>query len=335
MTNKTINIFAVILSVLFTGCYTTAVYKNTQQTYQSNQNEYSTADLNNYGEWVNINNFGEAWRPYVVSDWQPFSNGRWIYSNGNWTWYSYEPFGWIVYHYGYWYDDPYYGWVWIPSNNAWSSARVTWFNYGNYTGWAPLPPPGVAYGRPWDTNRRRYWHVVRDRDFTRDNIGNYYVSSGTIENYRSQEYRNRPPDRNEIERQSDRKVQEINMRAENVRLHNRDIKRMRLPQNEDRNAEQNRTRVRKDILVPRNEYQQQQDRRRQEQQNKQKDKKRQEENNNKSNQNNRDKNKRDNNNRNINEINKKDNNNRSRNNQDRNNKNKKNNDRNDNGRGRN
>ncbi len=241
----------IVISFLTSGCYTAGIQNNN---YESENSFYNSPDLNNYGEWISINNYGEVWRPYVVNDWRPFTNGHWIYADGNWTWNSYEPFGWIVYHYGYWYNDPYYGWVWIPSNNDWSPARVTWMNYGDYTCWAPLPPRGVVYGNPWDARDDRYWHVVRDRDFTRDDINNYTLSRTARIEAPAGNYNRRPPDRNRIERNSGIKIDDIHTRSENVRLPRREVKRIILPPQENKREEQSKSRVRKNILVPKNEY---------------------------------------------------------------------------------
>ena len=140
-----------IMLVLFTSCSSLQFQNNVNET---GWEKYNLEELNSYGEWVNINKYGNVWRPYVVNNWMPFDNGHWSYADGNWTWISYEPFGWIVYHYGNWYDDPFYGWVWIPSDDAWSPARVLWMDYDDYVGWAPMPLSGIEYGNPWEPSRR-------------------------------------------------------------------------------------------------------------------------------------------------------------------------------------
>jgi hypothetical protein len=134
--NAILTIGGIVVSTLLTlsvqGCYTSGVgYTDSGAAPAA----YNIDDLNAYGEWVPLDNYGRGWRPYAVADWMPFDNGHWAYADGAWTWISYEPFGWMVYHYGYWYNDPIYGWAWIPSDESWSPARV---------GWAPLPPPGAS-----------------------------------------------------------------------------------------------------------------------------------------------------------------------------------------------
>ena len=111
--------FTMMMSVfLISGC---ATYQGTATSSMDYSGGYNLNDLNNYGDWIYLSPYGEVWQPFVVSDWMPFQDGHWAYSDNAWTWISYEPFGWIVCHYGYWYDDSFYGWVWIPSNSPWST----------------------------------------------------------------------------------------------------------------------------------------------------------------------------------------------------------------------
>ena len=238
------------LLLLSEGCS----YTQTQQENNVSQQApdgYNIDDLNNYGEWVQVNNYGEAWRPNVVSDWMPFDNGYWDYSEGNWTWVSYEPFCWIVYHYGYWYNDPFYGWVWIPSDNQWSPARVQWIDYGNYIGWAPLPPPGVVYGVPLEARAKPYWQVVRKQDFDRENVGNFRVQNPVRNTMGGREVSIKPPARKNIESSTGRNVNEVNIPRETVRIQKREITKMKLPPPEAKKVEKNQERVRQKILLPR------------------------------------------------------------------------------------
>jgi hypothetical protein len=99
------------------------------------------SELNEYGEWVHVEGLGRVWRPYADEGWRPFTYGRWVYSNDGWLWDSDEPFGWIVCHYGNWYEDEDRGWVWMPGYE-WSPARVEWYVTDNEIAWAPKFPPG-------------------------------------------------------------------------------------------------------------------------------------------------------------------------------------------------
>jgi Family of unknown function (DUF6600) len=244
--------YIILLMFLAPGCASSQ-----EEINSASSQPYNVADLNSYGEWINTNNYGSAWQPYAVVGWMPFDNGHWAYSNENWTWVSYEPFGWIVYHYGYWYDDPLYGWVWIPSDGIWSPANVSWFNDGDYIGWAPLGPRGVDYGNPFDRDHDKYWHIVRTEDFTRDNIRDFRIKN-PVKNENSKEIIYKQPDRKSIEKLSGKPVNEVKMQHENVTLPPRQIQKMNLPPQEHQRVEQNSQRVRKEVLVPKEEFHRQQ-----------------------------------------------------------------------------
>ena len=93
-----------------------------------------------YGNWQEVGDYGYCWQPYDVDvGWQPYSNGRWVYTDVGWTWDSYEPFGWAVYHYGRWANLNGIGWIWVPGTE-WGPGWVSWRNSPRYVGWAPLPP---------------------------------------------------------------------------------------------------------------------------------------------------------------------------------------------------
>jgi len=106
-------------------------------------------DLASYGNWIQRPSYGWVWTPRVARrSWRPYENGHWVWTDLGWTWVSNEAFGWATYHYGRWYDDPDYGWEWVPGNQ-WAPAWVDWHASNDYVGWAPLPPsydyrPGVT-----------------------------------------------------------------------------------------------------------------------------------------------------------------------------------------------
>jgi len=97
-------------------------------------------DLSPYGHWVDRPQYGWVWTPRAVaSTWRPYQNGHWAWTDEGWIWITTEPYGWATYHYGRWYDDPDYGWSWVPGND-YAPAWVSWQEGGDYIGWAPLPP---------------------------------------------------------------------------------------------------------------------------------------------------------------------------------------------------
>ena len=106
----------------------------------NNGGVYFYAELSPYGSWMELNTGVTVWRPAgISSDWQPYSEGQWAWTNDGWYWDSYEPFGYVTYHYGRWYYDDYYGWIWVP-DNEWAPSWVEWRYDDDYIGWAPLPP---------------------------------------------------------------------------------------------------------------------------------------------------------------------------------------------------
>jgi hypothetical protein len=106
-------------------------------------------NLADQGSWLEVADYGYVFQPSVAvssSDWRPYADGYWAYTDAGWTWVSYEDFGWATYHYGRWADLDGYGWVWVPGYE-WGPAWVSWRTGGDYVGWAPLPPQegGVVY----------------------------------------------------------------------------------------------------------------------------------------------------------------------------------------------
>ena len=244
-------ILIVLSFFMISGC---AAYQGTASSSIDYPGGYNLSVLDNYGDWIYLNPYGEVWQPFVVSDWMPFQDGHWVYSDNAWTWVSYEPFGWIVCHYGYWYNDPFYGWVWIPSNSAWSPARVEWLDYGDYIGWSPLPPPGVNYGEPWEGADLGYWNVVRKQNFTSDNIRDYRIENPIRNTMGGRGRFDLPPNRNEIERATGGKVDQMNIPREHVQIPPRGIERMHLPPAESRRVEQKAPIVERRDLIPREEF---------------------------------------------------------------------------------
>ena len=122
---------------------------------------YGTEDLDNYGVWSEVPDYGPVWRPTVGVDWAPYRAGRWVWEDWyGWTWVSYDPWGWAPYHYGRWFFDAGFGWCWYPGargyRHFWSPALVGWFGYGGgvgfgfgfgNVGWVPLAPFETFH--PW------------------------------------------------------------------------------------------------------------------------------------------------------------------------------------------
>jgi hypothetical protein len=126
-----------------------------------------THDLDSYGHWSDVPDYGSVWFPSAGADWAPYRDGRWVYEPYyGWTWVSYEPWGWAPYHYGRWFV---YGgnWGWWPGpvyggyRPIWAPAYVSFFGFGGggwsvgfgfgggfgNIGWLPCGPGDRFY--PW------------------------------------------------------------------------------------------------------------------------------------------------------------------------------------------
>jgi len=134
-----------------------------------------------YGSWVSVAAYGNVWAPRVSRYWRPYSEGHWVFTDDGWCWVDDEPWGWATFHYGRWYLDPAYGWVWVPGT-VWAPAWVAWRWGDGFIGWAPLPPEagwsvgvGLSFS-DFDLDRAiapRHWCFVDERHFTDPRIRSY------------------------------------------------------------------------------------------------------------------------------------------------------------------
>lgn len=132
---KKLTIIGLTLTMLFSVGYLNRAQAHTTVSF----NLFFDA-LAPYGNWVSTPDYGYVWSPTDVGqEWEPYTNGHWVWSDYGWTWVSYEPWGWVPFHYGRWVYTDYYGWIWIPGT-VWAPAWVTWYTGPDYIGWAPLPP---------------------------------------------------------------------------------------------------------------------------------------------------------------------------------------------------
>jgi hypothetical protein len=144
-------------------------------------NRYYTGseDLDAYGRWVTVPDYGPVWSPVAGPGWAPYRSGRWVWEPGwGWTWVSYEPWGWAPYHYGRWfvYNS---SWVWWPGpaygypryRPVWAPAYVSFFGFGGgvgvgvgvgfgfgSVGWLPIGPCDRFY--PWYGRYGSRYNVV-------------------------------------------------------------------------------------------------------------------------------------------------------------------------------
>jgi hypothetical protein len=147
------------------------------------------SNLSPYGSWIELNYGVNVWRPNIMQrNWAPYQYGQWIWTNDGWYWDSYEPFGWITYHYGRWYYDDFYGWLWIP-DDQWAPAWVEWRYDNDYIGWAPLPPYAnfsISLGIHFSFNfvtPYSHWHFVRYNHFCNPHVSNYYIGHNYVDRF--------------------------------------------------------------------------------------------------------------------------------------------------------
>ncbi|HXW17502.1 MAG TPA: DUF6600 domain-containing protein, partial [Candidatus Acidoferrales bacterium] len=136
-------------------------WKHTNHYYTGSQ------DLDPYGKWTEVPDYGQVWVPNQGPGWAPYSEGSWVWEPyWGWTWASYEPWGWAPYHYGRWFV---YGggWAWWPGpvyggfgfyRPIWAPAYVSFFGFGpgigigigfgfGSFGWLPIGPGDFFH--PW------------------------------------------------------------------------------------------------------------------------------------------------------------------------------------------
>ena len=163
---------------------------NAQSWSRTNRYYVGSEDLDSYGRWRNVPDYGQVWQPAAGSDWAPYRDGRWVWEPyWGWTWVSYEPWGWAPYHYGRWfmYDN---SWVWWPGQSygyvnyrpIWAPAYVSFFGFGSgvgfgvgfgggfgSVGWLPIGPCDGFY--PWWGGYRSRFNVVNI--YNSHNVYNY------------------------------------------------------------------------------------------------------------------------------------------------------------------
>ena len=141
--------------------------QNAQSWHHTNKYYTGSQDLDAYGRWQNVPDYGDVWVPNEADGWAPYRDGNWTYEPYyGWTWVGYEPWGWAPYHYGRWF--PYGGrWAWWPGplyaggfyRPFWAPAYVSFWGWGGGfgfgigfggwggLGWLPIGP--CDWVHPW------------------------------------------------------------------------------------------------------------------------------------------------------------------------------------------
>ena len=159
-------------------------------------------DLDEYGAWSQIPEYGTCWSPArVSSDWRPYRSGRWAWQDPwGWSWVSNEPWGWAPYHYGRWVTSR-ARWYWVPVGPdvrtvRYAPALVAFVGGpgfsltvssggGGNVGWFPLAPrdPFVPWwgARARETNLTSVTNVTYvNRTYVTVVNRNTFISGGPI-----------------------------------------------------------------------------------------------------------------------------------------------------------
>ncbi|MBS0288456.1 MAG: hypothetical protein JSS07_00290 [Proteobacteria bacterium] len=129
------------------------------------------ADLDRYGSWERIAEYGPVWTPSRVhKNWSPYQEGRWIWVDPwGWTWVGNEPWGFTPYHYGRWiYINN--RWRWVPGPKkyraVYAPALVVFISDEREKdiSWIPLGP-GEVY-RPAYQVTEHYFYSINQNNTT-------------------------------------------------------------------------------------------------------------------------------------------------------------------------
>jgi hypothetical protein len=152
-------------------------------------------ELDQYGTWRTVGEYGPVWVPAVAPGWAPYHYGHWVWVEPwGWTWVDDAPWGYAPCHYGRW---VYAGgfWAWAPgpivvARPVYAPALVAWvggphfgvglsFGGGDGVGWFAL-----GWGEPYVpsyTVSRAYFQQVNVSNTHITNIttvtNNYYVTN--------------------------------------------------------------------------------------------------------------------------------------------------------------
>ncbi len=225
---KTKIILTAILFVILAG-----MVERTEARSGNAHFSYFYENLRGHGRWIVLDDDFIVWQPYRMrAGWAPYYSGSWVWTDYGWYWDTDEPFGYIVYHYGRWHYDDYYGWIWVP-DYEWAPAWVDWRYNDDYIGWAPLPPyaqfrrgSGIYFTINFQINYV-HWHFVKYRDFHGPYFERNYVPSHykyrVYNNTRREEgglyydngVRNRGIDRSIVERRSGKTLRQRDLQFGN------------------------------------------------------------------------------------------------------------------------
>jgi hypothetical protein len=158
-------------------------------------------DLDTYGHWREVPDYGAVWAPASVEvGWSPYHAGHWGWvAPWGWTWVDDAPWGFAPFHYGRWaYVDG--GWGWCPgtivAEPVYAPALVAFVGGGGWSaslsfgggfgvgaaavGWFPLGPREV-YVPPYPVSAvyAQQVNITNVRNIT---VNNFTVNNGVVTN---------------------------------------------------------------------------------------------------------------------------------------------------------
>ena len=110
------------------------------------------SDLDDFGTWRSVDQYGPVWVPRVRTNWAPYREGRWVWTEPwGWTWVDDQPWGFAPSHYGRWVNMAGV-WGWSPGTRLeraiYAPALVVFIDgpsgynqpYRDSVAWLPLGP---------------------------------------------------------------------------------------------------------------------------------------------------------------------------------------------------
>jgi hypothetical protein len=141
-------------------------------------------DLDDYGNWQTVGDYGPVWYPNVAVGWSPYRFGHWVWvSPWGWTWIDDAPWGFAPFHYGRWvYAGGAWGWAPGPRRGSpyYAPALVGWvggFGVGVAVGAAPV----AWFPLGWNEVYVPSYHASRNYVQT-VNVTNIHVTNVTVVN---------------------------------------------------------------------------------------------------------------------------------------------------------
>jgi hypothetical protein len=169
--------------------------ENAQSARYVSRDMIGYGDLDDYGAWRTVPEYGAVWVPRVQAEWVPYRNGHWAWIDPwGWTWIDDAPWGFAPFHYGRWVYMPAGGWGWVPgrvvARPVYAPALVAFVGVGGANwhaslsvgsapvGWFPLGPR-----EPFVPGYRVSPAYVRNVNITHVNVTNVTNVNVTNINY--------------------------------------------------------------------------------------------------------------------------------------------------------